>query len=135
MSVDQQAREDARATGGLAGNPYILLALASLFWSGNHIIGRAIAGHVPPVGVSTARWLLPAIVLWPFARPHLLREWPTIRAHWRLLLFLGITGGAIFTVGQYVGLQYTTALNVSVLNSLAPVVIVACGAAIFRHRL
>src|SRR5437762_2955720 len=62
MSVDQQAREDARATSGLAGNPYILLALASLFWSGNHIVGRAIAGHVPPVVISTARWLLLAIV-------------------------------------------------------------------------
>jgi drug/metabolite transporter (DMT)-like permease len=112
-----------------------LLALASLFWSGNHIVGRAIAGLVPPIGISAARWLLPAIVLWPFAKPHLARDWPRIKSHWRLLLFLGVSGGAIFTVGQYVGLQYTTALNVSVLNSLSPVVIVACGALIFGDRL
>jgi len=137
MSVEQESvsGEGDRAANGLAGNPYLLLALASLFWSGNHVVGRAMAGIVPPVGVSTARWLLPAIVLWPFAKPHLERDWPLIKSHWRLLLFLGITGGAIFTVGQYVGLQYTTALNVSVLNSLTPVVIVACGAAAFSDRL
>jgi len=137
MSVDQESGriENDRAASGLAGNPYLLLAMASLFWSGNHIVGRAIAGIVPPIGISAARWLLPAIVLWPFARPHLARDWPRIKSHWRLLLFLGVTGGAIFTVGQYVGLQYTTALNVSVLNSFAPVVIVACGAAIFGDRL
>jgi drug/metabolite transporter (DMT)-like permease len=137
MSVEQESvrGKDARAASGIGGNPYILLAMASLFWSGNHIVGRAIAGLVPPIGISAARWLLPAIVLWPFAKPHLERDWPRIKSHWRLLLFLGVSGGAIFTVGQYVGLQYTTALNVSVLNSLSPVVIVACGALIFRDRL
>jgi drug/metabolite transporter (DMT)-like permease len=137
MSVDRESAraEDGRAASGLAGNPYLLLAMASLFWSGNHIVGRAIAGIVPPIGISAARWLLPAIVLWPFAKPHLERDWPRIKSHWRLLLFLGVTGGAIFTVGQYVGLQYTTALNVSVLNSLTPIFIVACGALIFRDRL
>lgn len=137
MSVDQESARagGSRAASGLAGNPYLLLAMASLFWSGNHIVGRAIAGIVPPIGISAARWLLPAIVLWPFARPHLEHDWPRIKSHWRLLLFLGVTGGAIFTVGQYVGLQYTTALNVSVLNSLTPIFIVACGALIFRDRL
>jgi drug/metabolite transporter (DMT)-like permease len=115
-------------------NPLLLLALASLFWSGNHMVGRAIAGHVPPVGISVARWLLPAIVIWPFVRPHLQREWPQIKAHWRVLLFLGVIGGALFTTLQYVGLQYTTALNVSVLNSLVPVLIVIASGLLFRER-
>src|SRR3954462_12651225 len=104
---------------------YLLLALASLFWSGNHIVGRAIGGHVPPVAISFLRWLIPLAVLWLIARPHLKREWPAIRRHWIVLVWLGATGGALFTVLQYVGLQYTSALNVSVLNSLVPVLIVA----------
>ncbi len=116
------------------GNPYLLLALASLFWSGNHILGRAIGGHVPPIGISTVRWLIPALLLWPFARPHLVRDWPTIRAHWRIMLWLGVTGGALFTTLQYVGLQYTSALNVSVINSLVPVLILLSGAILFRDR-
>jgi drug/metabolite transporter (DMT)-like permease len=51
------------------------------------------------------------------------------------MLWLGVTGGALFTALQYVGLQYTTALNVSVLNSLVPVLIVATSAALFRDRI
>ena len=43
-------------------HPYLLLALASLFWSGNHIVGRAVAGHVPPYALSTLRWLVGAVM-------------------------------------------------------------------------
>src|SRR5262245_48341424 len=102
----------------LAGNPYLLPAFASLAWSGNHILGRAIEGKVPPLGISTVRWLIPALLLWPFVRHHVKRDWPAIKARWGIMLWLGITGGALFSALQYVGLQFTTALNVSVLNSL-----------------
>lgn len=115
-------------------NPYLLLAVASLFWSGNHIVGRAAGGHVPSLAMSTARWLIPAVVLWAFAHRQIRRDWPAIRAHWKIMLWLGLTGGALFTALQYVGLKYTTALNVSVLNSLVPVLIVATGALLFRDR-
>jgi drug/metabolite transporter (DMT)-like permease len=122
-------------TTWIRNNPYVLLALASLFWSGNHIVGRAIGGHVPPLGISTVRWLLPATALWLLARAHIERDWPVIRAHWRIMLWLGVTGGALFTALQYVGLQYTSALNVSVLNSLVPVLILATSALVFRDRI
>jgi drug/metabolite transporter (DMT)-like permease len=123
---------DGRSSASIA---YLLIAISALCWSGNHILGRAIAGHVPPFAISTVRWLLPALILWPFARPHLARDWPAIRRHWKLILFLGIIGGALFGALQYIGLQYTTAINVSVLNSLAPVLIGMAGVALFRDRL
>ncbi|BBK37898.1 transporter [Allostella sp. ATCC 35155] len=116
-------------------HPYFLLALAALTWSGNHVVGRAIAGEVPPYALSTLRWAIPVPILWLLARPHLAGEWPAIRSHWKILLGLGFGGGAVFSAMQYVGLQYTTALNVSVLNSLAPVMIVAAGAVLFREGL
>jgi len=70
--TSEAGRDEAAAGDRTAashwGNPYLLLALASLFWSGNHILGRAIGGHVPPIGISTMHWLIPALTLWPFAR-------------------------------------------------------------------
>jgi len=114
---------------------YLLVALAALCWSGNHILGRAIAGHVPPFAISTVRWLVPALVLWPFAYRQLRQDWPAIRRHWPVLVFLALTGGTVFGALQYIGLQYTTAINVSVLNSLAPVLIVAAGTLMFRDTL
>jgi drug/metabolite transporter (DMT)-like permease len=116
-------------------NPYVLLTFAALCWSGNHIIGRAISGHVPPLGLSTVRWLIPALVLWAIAGAQVKRDWPAIRAHKGIMLWLGMTGGAAFSGLQYLGLQYTSALNVSVLNSLVPVLIVAAGALVFRDRI
>lgn len=115
--------------------PYVLVALASLFWAGNHVMGRAIAGHVPPLAISTIRWAVPALVLLPFAWPHVQRDWPQMRRHWVVLIWLPAIGGGLFGVLQYVGLIYTTAINVSVLNSLSPVLIAVAGAALFRDRL
>jgi drug/metabolite transporter (DMT)-like permease len=102
MSGDEDKASAKR--GWIHDNPYLLLALAALFWSGNHIVGRAIGGKVPPIGISTVRWLLPTVAIGFLAFPHIRRDWPVIRAHWGILLWLGIVGGALFTAGQYIGL-------------------------------
>ena len=124
------ARPDGRAV--LIAS--LLAAFAALCWSGNHIVGRAIAGEVPPLAVGSIRWIIPALLLAPFARPHLVRDWPEIKRTWPALIVLSLVGGAVFGTLQYVGLTYTTALNVSVLNSVAPVFIVAAGWALFADR-
>jgi drug/metabolite transporter (DMT)-like permease len=126
---------EARPARGLFGNAYLLLALAGLCWSCNHILGRAIAGHVPPLAISTLRWLLAAAILFPFVRGHLRREWPLIRKNLAIIVCLSLLGGALFGSLQFVGLQFTTALNVSVMNSLAPVFIAAAAAVMFGDRL
>lgn len=131
----------AKATSGPTSlrafwaNPYLVLALASLCWSGNHLMGRAIAGHVPPLAITTLRWLLAAAVLYPFIRAQLARDWPAIRRYFGVLVYLALIGGAVFGALQFVGLQLTTALNVSVMNSLGPVFIAAASAVMFGDRL
>src|SRR5262249_28064224 len=132
--TEKQPRPTRSAITRLMDRAWLLLAFSSLCWSGNHILGRAIEGQVPPAGFSAVRWLIPAIVLWPLVRPHMARDWPAIKARLGVMLWLGITGGALFSALQYVGLQHTTALNVSVLNSLVPVLIVAAGAVLFRDH-
>ena len=122
-----------RATLGRLGAS-LCVAFASLCWSGNHIVGRAIAGEVPPFAAGSIRWIIPALLLAPFAWRHLARDWPEIRRTWVTVVVLSIVGGAIFGTLQYVGLQFTTALNVSVLNSVAPVLIVVAGWMLFADR-
>jgi drug/metabolite transporter (DMT)-like permease len=125
----------SRARKRIWDNPYSVLAFASLCWSGNHIVGRAITGHIPPLTISTIRWLVPVFIIWFMARSEIENDWPSVRQHWGIFLWLGITGGTLFSALQYVGLQHTTALNVSILNSLVPVLIIAAGALIFRDRI
>jgi drug/metabolite transporter (DMT)-like permease len=119
----------------LLANPWLMLALAGLFWSGNHIAGRAAAGHVPPLGLGSLRWLLGAAIMWPFVAHHVRADWPKLRAGWRPVLALSLIGGAVFSSIQYLALQRTSALNASIFNSFAPAIIVAIGALAFRERL
>jgi drug/metabolite transporter (DMT)-like permease len=51
------------------------------------------------------------------------------------MIFLSAIGGGLFAASQYLGLQLTTAMNVSVMNSLVPVLIAAVAAAMFGDRL
>lgn len=99
------------------------------------MVGRAVAGHLPPVTLATGRWALACLVLVPWAWPHLKRDWPVIRAHWPMLLFLTVLAGGLFSTMQYIGLVYTTALNTALLNSTVPVFIAAACFILFGERL
>ena len=57
----------AAAGGWLLDQPYLLLALTSLFWAGNTILGRFIVGHVPPMTLAFIRWSGAFVILLPFA--------------------------------------------------------------------
>jgi drug/metabolite transporter (DMT)-like permease len=69
------------------------------------------------------RWTLATLFVLPFAWGQVKRDWPLIRRHWVFLAFLGVIGGGAFNTLQYMGLNYTTALNSLVLNSTGPAVI------------
>ena len=117
------------------GNAYLLLSLTALFWAGNQVIGRAVAGHVPPVALAFLRWSLAAMVMLPFCWPYLRRDWPALKAQMPHLLLLTVTGSATFNTLQYIGLNYTTAINSLVLNSSAPILIAIACFAIYGDRL
>jgi hypothetical protein len=76
--IPLQTRLAAGVFQRIGQSPYVLLALAPLFWSGNFVLGRAIAGDVPPIGLAFWRWLVGAIILASVARPAVRRDWPTI---------------------------------------------------------
>lgn len=109
----------------LFDQPYLLLLLAVLFWSGNFVLGRAVRLEVPPVGLAFWRWAGGSLIIFGFAWPHLKRDWPVILRHWRIILLLSIVGVATFNTLVYTGLQYTTAINALLMQSTMPVMIVA----------
>jgi len=119
------ARPAARALGWRdASYPYLLLLLANLAWSSNWVVGRALHQAFPPVALSFWRWGVAALVLAPLAIPRLRGHWPIIwRRRW-LLLVLGTTGVATFQAIIYAGLDYTTAVNATIINAGSPLIMV-----------
>jgi drug/metabolite transporter (DMT)-like permease len=114
---------------------YVLLPLAALCWSGNHIVARMASGHVPPASLAVVRWIVVALVVSLIGGRHFRADWPGIKSHAGVLAFLAIIGGAIFGTLQFVALQYTTALNMGVVGSVAPAFIVAASWLLFGDRL
>src|SRR5512134_4087317 len=105
--------------------PYVLLALATLFWSGNFVLGRAVSARIPPVGMAFWRWAGALAVLLPLSYPRLKEQWPLLRRSWKTLVPLGVLGVGSFNTLVYVGLHDTTATNAVLLNSACPAFIAA----------
>lgn len=122
---------EARRRRALRWAP-LFLAFAALAWAGNHVVARAIAGKVPPGSVNLWRWVLVAVLVGLVSARTIAADWPAMRRHWMRLFLLGATGGGLFGTLQYVGLQYTTVVNMGVLNSVAPALIVAASVLLFR---
>jgi drug/metabolite transporter (DMT)-like permease len=111
-----------------------LLILANLFWAGNIVLGRGVAGHVPPITLAYWRWTGAFLIAFGFAWPHLKRDAPVLLRHWRMMLLLSATGIATYNTMSYIGLTSTTALNVLLLQSAGPLVIIIWAFALFGDR-
>ncbi|MDP3638964.1 MAG: DMT family transporter [Azonexus sp.] len=106
-------------------NPYLLLTLTVLFWSGNMVIGRGVRADLPPMALAFWRWAIAFALVLPLALPHLKTEWPLLKASWRPVLLLGLLGVGGYNTFAYLALQHTTATNAVLLNSFIPVVTIA----------
>ena len=110
--------------------PILALMLASLFWSGNFIAGRALRGLIDPLTLNFARWALALVLMGPFVWRDVVASMPVLRREWRLILALGTTGIAAFHTLVYFALQRTTATNALLILALAPAATVTGAAAL-----
>jgi drug/metabolite transporter (DMT)-like permease len=135
MTTEIHARPQSSAIGWLSNQPYLLLSLTSLFWAGNIVLARYVAGHVPPITLSCIRWIGTLIITLPPAWPYLKHDWPLLRRHLPLMLMLSATGFAINNVLSYWALQYTEALNGLLIQSSGPLFVALWSLTLFGVRL
>lgn len=125
-----------RAAAGLIyDRPYLLLTLTSLFWGGNIVLARFIAGHVPPIAISYFRWIIAFFVLLPFAWSYVRRDFPLLRTSLFVLTALAVSGTVAPNALAFVGLNYTQAINALLLQSSGPLLIAFWAFALFGDRL
>src|SRR5882724_5323720 len=116
------------------GTAFLLLALATLFWAGNWVLGRALRDDFEPAALNLWRWLVAALALAPFAVPRLREHLGAIRRSAGLLLALSFFGVALFQCLIYEGLKTTTAVNAVLINSSFPAFMLLCSWVIERER-
>lgn len=113
---------------------YLLLILPPLFWAGNTVLARGVAELIPPVTMSFWRWLMALSILLPFTWKQTCKDWPKIKAAWKILFLLGFFGIASFNTLLYTAAHSTTALNIALTQSIMPVIIVIISFVLFRDR-
>lgn len=115
--------------------PQLLLILATLLWGGNFVIGRAVAGDIPPITLAFLRWCVAFIVFFPLAYSRTKREWHMIKNNWLAVIVMAITGVACFNTLVYIALHYTTSINASLMNSSTPIIIYILSFIFLKERL
>jgi len=104
---------------------YIMLVCASLFWSGNFIIGKfAFLTDIPPLSLVFYRWLLVWIILLPFTFKEIIKYKNTIIKNLPVLFFLGLTSVGLFNSFTYLSLMYTQVINATLFNTAIPAIII-----------
>ena len=110
-----------------------LLVIAPFLWAGNAVVGRLVTGLVPPMTLNFLRWTLAFLILLPLAY-RLLRPGSSLWPHWRRFALLGLLGVGCYNALQYLALKTSTPLNVTLVASSAPVMMLAIGWAFFGQR-
>ena len=104
---------------------YIMLVCATLFWSGNFIVGKlAFLESIPPLSLVFYRWSLVWLILLPFTFKEILKYKDTILNNLPLLFFLGFTSVGLFNSFTYLSLIHTQVINATLFNTAIPAVII-----------
>ncbi len=104
---------------------YIFLVLATLFWSGNFIVGKAASlFEIPPFTLNFYRWTFAWLILAPFTFKEIFQKKSYILNNIKLILILGITSITVFNSIVYYSLNFTQVISGVLMISTIPVMII-----------
>lgn len=99
-------------------------------WAGNAVVGRMVSPLIPPITLNLFRWVLAFALLAPFAWQVLRRDSP-LWPFWRRFALLGLLGTGGYNTLQYIALQTSTPLNVTLVAASTPIWMLLMGRLFF----
>ncbi|MAI44450.1 MAG: DMT family transporter [Hyphomicrobiaceae bacterium TMED74] len=130
-----QDRQQSPAFGWLTNNGLLLAVVCTLIWGGNAIAGKFAVGNVSPLMLTMCRWILAATIMVIWGWSHLRNDWPVIRQNLVYLFFAGALGFAAFNGLLYTALKYSTAINITILQSAMPMFVFLLNFLVFGLRM
>jgi drug/metabolite transporter (DMT)-like permease len=115
----------------LTASTALLLTVPPLLWAGNAIVGRLVREAVPPMTLNLLRWSIALLILLPLGRA-ILRPGSGLWQDWRRYSMLGLLGVGLYNSLQYLALQSSTPINVTLVASGMPVWMLLVGACFFK---
>ncbi len=114
----------------LAPLTVLLLTVPPLLWASNAVLGRLVRDLVPPLTLNFLRWAIAFALLLPLAAS-VLRPGSPLWPHWRRYAMLGLLGIGLYNALQYLALQTSTPINVTLVGASMPFWMLATGALFF----
>ena len=111
-----------------------LLTLAPLLWAGNAIVGRLVRDAVPPMTLNLLRWTIAMLILLPLGR-RLFAPGGGLLSNWRRYCLLGLLGVGLYNSLQYLALQSSTPINVTLVAAGMPVWMLLIGSMFFGVKI
>jgi drug/metabolite transporter (DMT)-like permease len=115
---------------------FLLAIIATLLWSGNFIIARKVSNVISPISLAFYRWACASLVLFPFAYKKVYAELNHLKANWKILSLIALTGIALFNTFVYVAGHNTTAINMALIGTTSSPIFATIMAVVFlKERL
>jgi drug/metabolite transporter (DMT)-like permease len=108
-----------------------LLTVSPVLWAGNAVVGRLVRAAVPPMTLNLLRWTIALVILLPLGRAAF-AQGSGVLANWRRYAMLGLLGVGLYNSLQYLALQTSTPINVTLVASGMPVWMMLVGRAFFN---
>jgi len=113
---------------------YMLVTGTALSFAASTVVQRGVHEDVPAFGGSFWRWFLAALVLWPIVWHELPSKKALLKNNWQLILLLGflLVGSSALL---FLGLNFTTAINGTLINASQPALTVLPAWLLSRDRI
>lgn len=108
----------------------LLLVIPPLLWAGNAIVGRLVRDMVPPITLNFLRWAIALLILLPLAHD-IYRPDSRLWQNWRRFSVLGLLGIGMYNALQYLALQSSTPINVTLVAASMPIWMLMIGRLFF----
>ena len=116
-------------------SPYVLLLLTMCFRAGNTVVSKAVVAGVPPAALVFWSWLIGIVAMSPWALPHVLARRDLVLRNWLKLVPIGLLGMSVFFHLFYNALTFTTAINVMLISTAIPAVILGLSWLLYREAI
>lgn len=116
-------------------NAPLMLCLATLGWGGNTVASRLAVGEVSPMMLIFLRWGLVVAILLATHGREMRAVLPVMKARWKWVLLMGGLGMSVFNALFYIAAHTTTALNLGIIQSTMPGLILLGSFLVFGTRI
>ncbi|NEX61034.1 DMT family transporter [Noviherbaspirillum galbum] len=108
----------------------LMLLVPPLLWAGNAIVGRLVHDMVPPIMLNFLRWVIALLILLPLGQS-IFRRGSGLWEARKTLAVLGLLGIGLYNALQYLALQSSTPINVTLVAASMPVWMLLIGRLFF----